>query len=94
MKSTPQAFAQRYGLTTRSWLKRISKGRAYILTTRKFDKKTASRSSWREGGERVTIGGKEYGSIIVSGEDDEVLAVIDDEHIIEKNGVSVELRED
>jgi len=42
----------------------------------------------------MNIGGKEYGSIVVSGEDDEVLAVVDDGCIIEKNGVSVELRED
>ena len=39
----------------------------------------------------MTIGNKKYSSIIIAGAENEVLAVIDDEHIIEQNGITVKL---
>ena len=40
----------------------------------------------------MKIGNQEYDEIVVSGEGDEVLAVISDDEIITKDGVSVDLR--
>ena len=37
----------------------------------------------------MIVGDKKYASIIIAGEDNEVLAVIDDEHIIEQDGIKV-----
>jgi len=37
----------------------------------------------------MTIGNKKYSSIIIAGAENEVLAVIDDERIVEQDGIKV-----
>ena len=41
----------------------------------------------------MVIGGKKYSEIVIIGEDNEVLAVISDDEIIEKDGVAVVFNE-
>lgn len=41
----------------------------------------------------MVIGGKKYSEIVIIGEDNEVLAVISDDEVIEKDGVAVVLND-